>query len=304
MAVRSIDLAARNRELGGVVSAELARATSDLYARLHPGRPPEDVTIVRDVAYGPDARHRLDLFAPADGGGHPRPAVVFVHGGNFVAGDKRTSGTPFYDNVGIWAARAGLVGVTMSYRLAPAHRWPAGRDDVLAALAWLDRHGAAHGAAPGATVLIGASAGATHVASAAARSADDPGCSRPRGVALLSGMYDLLDFGRDDVLVPYFGPDPHDWAAAAPLDGLARSAIPVLLAIAEHDPVAHHRQAARLADALRAAGGRLPWIHYLAGHNHFSEVLHIGTDERTFSDELARFVRRCTSNPEGEEAPT
>ena len=48
----------------------------------------------------------------------------------FVAGDKSAPGTPYHDNVALWAARSGMVGVTMNYRLAPEHRWPSGAEDV------------------------------------------------------------------------------------------------------------------------------------------------------------------------------
>ena len=55
-----------------------------------------------------------------------RPVLVFVHGGGFTGGNKSTPGSPFYDNVPLWAARNGLVGVNITYRLAPQHPWPAG----------------------------------------------------------------------------------------------------------------------------------------------------------------------------------
>ena len=69
---------------------------------------PEQVagcTVTRDVAYGEDARHRLDLFAPAAGSA-ARPVFVFVHGGGFVQGDKGAPDAPFYNNFGAWAVRA------------------------------------------------------------------------------------------------------------------------------------------------------------------------------------------------------
>ena len=97
--------------------------------------------IDRDLTYGDHPRHRLDVHT----GDQPRaaaPVVLFVHGGGFTGGDKHVPGTPRYDLVGAWAVRRGWVGVTMTYRLAPGYQWPAGAEDVAAAVAaWLASHG-------------------------------------------------------------------------------------------------------------------------------------------------------------------
>jgi triacylglycerol lipase len=46
--------------------------------------------------------------------------LIFVHGGAFVGGNKRTTPTsPFYDNVMLWAVNNGFIGVNATYRLAP-----------------------------------------------------------------------------------------------------------------------------------------------------------------------------------------
>ena len=125
-------IARRVAAIGDVVGPDQAAASRDIFAPLHETPPHDGVDIVRDARYGPHERHRLDVFRPAEG--RDLPVVVFVHGGGFVAGDKSTAGTPYYDNVGLWAARSGMVGVTMNYRLAPEHRWPSGAQDVGAAV--------------------------------------------------------------------------------------------------------------------------------------------------------------------------
>lgn len=307
MSALGTTLVESTRELGGVISPELAQATSLLYAPLHAGDALDDLVVERDQAYGADERHRLDLFLgdaalSARGGTAGVPVVAFVHGGNFVAGDKRVGDSPFYDNVGAWAARSGYLGVTLTYRLAPAAPFPAGRDDVGDALAWLYRNCSQWGGDPDRIILIGASAGATHVASLVARDADKPDAVRPAGVALLSGMYDLAEFGRADVLTPYYGPDPQVWANESPITGLVQANVGVLLAIAEYDPPAQQRQLLLLAQALLDRDGRLPRIAWVPGHNHFSEVLHIGTDDHLFTDQLSGFIAACadTAHPPGE----
>src|ERR1700730_8236893 len=62
---------------------------------------------------------------------------VKVDRGAFVAGDRREPGTPFFDNIALWAVRNGFVGINMTYRLAPQAKWPAGAADIGSALQWV-----------------------------------------------------------------------------------------------------------------------------------------------------------------------
>src|SRR5580692_10223625 len=71
--------------------------------------------------------------APSSG----RPVLMFVHGGAFIGGNKRMPGTPFYDNVMLWAVKNGFVGVNITYRLAPPFPWPAGAEDIASAIQWV-----------------------------------------------------------------------------------------------------------------------------------------------------------------------
>jgi acetyl esterase/lipase len=175
------DVASAIAAIGDVVSPETLDASRAVYADAHEEPPYGSVVLTRDVAYGPHERHRLDLFAAP--GSRDLPVILFVHGGGFVRGDKSTPGTPHNENVGLWACRSGMVGVTMNYRLAPEHRWPAGAQDVAAAVAWLRANVAARGGDPDRIVLVGSSAGATHIASYAAlpelHPDGEPGAARP-----------------------------------------------------------------------------------------------------------------------------
>jgi acetyl esterase/lipase len=288
------ELARRVATIGDVVGPEQAAASRELFVPLHERPPYDGIEVVRDAAYGSHERHRLDVFSPA--GGRDLPVVVFVHGGGFVAGEKSTAGTPYCDNVGLWAARSGAVGVTMNYRLAPEHRFPSGAEDVGAVVAWLRINAAEHGGDADRIVLMGSSAGATHVACYAAmpelHADGGPGV---RGLVLLSGGYDLPAFDDPALLAPYFGADPAALEAASPLPGLVASGLPILFAVAEHDPPVSHRQAAALFTALFERDRRVSPMAYMPGHNHFTEVLHLnavddvlGRQIRAFVDEHAR----------------
>ncbi len=157
-------------------------ATAALYAPLHRLPPYSDVRIARDIHYGPAERNRLDIFT-AEPAAAARPVLLFVHGGGFVGGDKHVAGSPFHDNIGAWAARHGMVGVTMTYRLAPQAPWPAGAEDVATAVRWVRDNIGQYGGDPARLFLMGHSAGATHVstyvAHPAIHGAKRPGPRRP-----------------------------------------------------------------------------------------------------------------------------
>ncbi|WP_169303968.1 alpha/beta hydrolase [Arthrobacter sp. CAU 1506] len=271
-----------------MIAPDRAKATDTVYAPLHDLAPFGDVVIERDFVYGDHPRHRLDVFSPKAVSPEKLPVLVFVHGGNFVAGQKHTEGSPFYDNVGAWAVRHGFIGVTISYRLAPAAQYPSGIEDLNAVVAWLRSNIGTLNGNPDHIVLMGASAGAIHVASYLAAAALDE--APVAGTILLSGLYDLTVVPRERVLDNYYG-TKRDLAPVSPLPGLVQSAVPIMVVVTEMDPPEHQRQFLGLAQALLERNGQLPRMVYLAGHNHFSEVVHLGTDDEVLGTELASFVR-------------
>lgn len=276
------------RSLGSELSPPMIQGTQQFFAARFRGLDPS-TSITRDESYGPDERHRLDLFTSA--GRKDAPVLLFVHGGGFVAGDKRTPGLPFYDNVGDFAVRSGFVGVTMTYRLAPAHPWPAGSEDVAAAVSWLRAHVAQYGGDPKQIFLMGQSAGAVHAAGYIAHSRFHPAERLELGGALLiSGVYDILHSDPNPFQRAYFGEGREKWAGCSTLDGLARTGLPLLFAISEFDGADFQRQASLVAAQITQASGRFPRLHWLAGHNHLSPVLAIGSPLDTLGPLIEDFI--------------
>jgi triacylglycerol lipase len=310
------DLGPQLRSLGVELTPDQIQATMELMAP-HAPRPGPDVVVHRDVAYGPDPRHRLDVFVPAAGtpiersrmdvagndrslaeerwaGDDRAPVLVFVHGGGFVMGDKGAPDAPFYNNVGLWAARSGCIGVTMTYRLAPAAPWPAGSEDVGAAVQFL--HGAVErwGGDPKGIFLMGQSAGAVHVAGYVAE---------PRlhlvphggiaGAIMISGLFDVARADRNPFQAAYFGEDPTRWPEQSTLGRLAGTSLRCFYSVSEFDPPDFQRQAAWLVEACAARQGRWPRMIQLTGHNHLSSVLQIGSGMDTLGPELLRFILRA-----------
>lgn len=235
-----------------------------------------------DEGYGPHERHRLDLYGtPAA----PAPIVLFVHGGGYRLGDKAADGWP-NAAVGRWAAQQGWLGGVMNYRLAPDHGWPAGGEDVLAALDWLVANAARFGGDPARIVLMGTSAGAVHVATALQLRPD----LSVRGCVLLSGLYGYaLPDERDAI---YYG-DETQFAERMPREAVASTKVPLFVACAELDPLRFQTEWAGLLHDRLSRHQALPRCYYASGHNHYSLAMHIGTTDRRISDEIAAFVTDC-----------
>lgn len=281
-------IARQVRALGATMDADVAAATRAIY-RPHLDQAAAADELV-DVAYGPHARHRLDVYLPA---GAPDAVVVFVHGGGFVAGDKNSDGV-FYRNIGRWLARQGIAAVLPNYRLAPAAAWPAGAVDVQAVLQWVHDNRATFGAQLPPIVLWGQSAGASHVASWLFDDAARGGGAAPlSAVMMMSGFYSaeapLFAEGR-----AYFGEDASLYAQRSPLTHVKPVSVPLWLGVAELDPGWIAQQTYAMARALTLAQGRSPDFHFFRGHNHVSTVQSLGSPHRDAGDEVARFVRSVT----------
>jgi len=280
------DIAAKVKAIGPVIDPP---KTAAIYAPLQPKEPYAGVRVTRDLKYGPDPRQALDVFVP-DRVISNAPVLMFVHGGAFVAGNKRGPGSPFYDNIMLAAARSGMVGVNMTYRLAPQHKWPTGAADVAAAVQWVQDYIRAHGGDPARVTLMGHSAGAVHVASYVAFPEHHKvGIGIARAI-LVSGLFDFTKMrppGKPEVA--YFG-GLAGTAEVSSLAGLLKTRVPLMVAYGEIDPPAFIEQSKLLNEAL-CAQGRCPRLVYLPGHSHMSEVYAINTDDRSLSAPVLEFAK-------------
>ena len=282
------DIAEKIAAIGRVIDP--AR-TAAIYAPMHDTEPYAGVSVTRDVAYGPADRNLLDVFV-ADAADGLRPVLLFVHGGGFTGGNKATPGSPFYDNVPLWAARNGLVGVNMTYRLAPQHPWPAGPEDVGAALRWVRDNISQYGGDPSRIVLFGHSAGATHAGTYAAMPQfHGPDGLSIAGLILTSGIYDLTDFPVNDGYRSYIGGDTSLYPARSPIDGLRKLTVPSMVVYAELDPPPFVTQFERLVAAMANAPGGKPTTVTLQKHSHLSLGYAIGTDDTALTGPILDFVK-------------
>jgi triacylglycerol lipase len=278
------------RGLGLAFTPDMIMASVALYAPLLPGF--DEAIVTRDIKYGSDDRNRLDLFGASKDGGK-RPVVVYIHGGGFVQGDKGNAGQPFYNNVGAWAAREGWLGVTATYRLAPANQYPSGVEDMAGIIAWLRANVAEHGGDPDKIILIGQSAGASHVGSYLA---SDQSAAIAKeslaGAILMSGVYDLVNSVTGHFEHAYYGQDTALFEDRSAIGGLAKTEVPCLFTLAENDPENFHRQAALLIGRWVANKGKWPDFKLLEANNHISPVHQVGGSEDEVGPLIKWFVEK------------
>ncbi len=272
--------------LGTKLGPEVLSECMSLYRGMHSGASAPPAPTAADCEYGAHARQRADVYAPASSRGGARPVLVWVHGGGFVRGEKRSPAHPFNAHVGAFAARAGWVGVVMNYRLAPEFGWPAGGEDVGAVVDWLQRHASSYGGDANSIFLAGTSAGATHIATHLHLRGKAHGA---RGAVLLSGLYGATPLEGADRL--YYGDDESLHAARFPLPGVVNSDLPLLIACAELDPSRFQAEWLSVLGEARNKRGRVPRAHFASGHNHYTLAMHIGTTDTRLSDEIVEFVQ-------------
>ena len=151
------------------------------------GEPVEMGSVHDRAVPGPEGDIPVRVYTPAGTG--PLPAIVYFHGGGWVIGNLEIVDRPCR----ALAAAAAAVVVSVDYRLAPEHRYPAAFDDCYAATVWVAEHAAELGVDPATIAVAGDSAGG-NLAAAVALAARDRG-----GPALAAQLliYPVTDFNFD-----------------------------------------------------------------------------------------------------------
>lgn len=96
----------------------------------------------------------INLALPKDNGEEPRPALVLIHGGGLIKGDRSR-----YNKRISKMAKRGIIGASVMYRLAPEYRFPAAIEDVKAAIRFLKANADTFNLDPERIIVSGASAG-------------------------------------------------------------------------------------------------------------------------------------------------
>ena len=260
--------------------------------------------VMRDVAYGTDARQRLDFYVPE---GKGWPVAVFVHGGSWNGGDKglEVGGADVYGNIGRWLASRGIGVAVMNYRLQPGTGWRGQVDDVAAAVGWVRRHAGAHGGSGERLFLFGHSAGAQLAAFTAlnGEALRRAGVEREalRGVIAVSGAG--LDLA--DPLTYVLGHSPKYYAGvfnpggatgnwqreASAVTYADRGDPPFLVMYGGSEEKGMIRQSVRLDEVLRERGVGTRLVE-APGQSHGRIVLTLSRGDKVAGREVVEFIRR------------
>jgi acetyl esterase/lipase len=226
------------------------------------------VRFERDLTYATVAEKplQLDLALPPNGDG-PFPCVVCLHGGGWRSGKRQD-----LTNLTELLAGKGFVAATVSYRLAPADRFPAQIEDCKAAVRWLRANASKYSINLKKIGVVGFSAGG-HLACLLA--ADDPGASlqgtgphqdQPSGVQAVVSYFGPTDFTtknwNQDVeksfLIPFLGDTfaarPDLYKKASPITYVTKGAPPFLFFHGDKDKLVGLDQSQKMARTLQEVG--------------------------------------------------
>jgi len=147
--------ATRGRQMPGLIEPTIAAGRARYHRQIQAFRGP--VTRVGPVSdleiSGASGALRARHYVPPHG--RAAPLVVYLHGGGFVIGDLDTHDEPCR----MLCRHAATQVLSVEYRLAPEHPFPAAVDDARAGFAWARAHAASLGARPDRVAIAGDSAG-------------------------------------------------------------------------------------------------------------------------------------------------
>lgn len=232
---------------------------------------------------------KLDIYEPAHRAepGEKRPAIVQIHGGGWIMGDKREQGLPLLR----YLAAEGWVGFNVNYRLSPFATFPDHLVDIKRAIEWIRVHADEYGVDPDFIAVTGGSAGG-HLAALAGLSANDPAFQpgfedADTSIQAAVPFYAPYDFTNRNghyaanVVPKFMGPwiikahldeEPEKFAAASPLDQIHADAPPFLVIHGDNDTLAPVEGARDFVGELRAVS-KAPVLYLeLKGAQHAFEI--------------------------------
>ncbi|KAK9413467.1 hypothetical protein SUNI508_02666 [Seiridium unicorne] len=287
----------------------------ELYEPLYPAFP-KDIRVIRDEAYGPAERNRLDVYLPK-GEDVGKTVMMYVHGGGFFGGAKDWS-EKCYANIGYYFAQRGIITVVISHQLVPHVQYPGGANDIQLAREWIYKNIANEKYGKGSTdkvFLFGHSSGGAHIcmnlyaAGDPERIPEQPIFPPVAGVMILDVpfWYDRKKPVRQNTIRSYYGSDAEEvWGPKSALGLFERlpndsplldsRKLPMYIGTVEWEVPETADASVMFLNAYRARSqptSTLPVFHVLKRHNHLSNVLSIGTEDTAQADKIIEFISDC-----------
>ncbi len=294
------------------LSPDAARRLIRREAAAATGRPlpvPSVTDLTVDGAAGPlPARH----YTPDKPGG-PHPLLLFLHGGGFIVCDLDT-----HDQVcRLLCRRAGVQVLSVAYRLAPEHPFPAAVSDAWAALCWAAGNAARLGADPARLAVGGDSAGGNLSAVVAQRAAREGGPALALQLLLYPAVdrttpYRSLELFADGFFLTraeidwfdrnYSSPEDRGDPRLSPLRGADLSGLaPALVVTAGFDPLRDEGEA--YAAAMAAAGTEVRLRRHSGMIHGFANMIDLSRSARAalveVADEVGSMLADAKPVPEG-----
>ena len=236
-------------------------------------------------------RVHLDITvptAPVPAGRTLRPALMQIHGGGWVLGDKREQGLPLLNHM----AAQGWVGFNVNYRMSPAVAMPEHLIDLKRGLVWIKEHAGELGIDPDFICVTGGSAGG-HLTAMMGLTANDPRYQpgfeeADTSVAAAVPFYGVYDFtaegafGRDPeiftrflepiVMQAFLADEPDKFRDASPIHHLRADAPPFFVIHGDRDTLAPVEDARVFVERLRTVSSAPVLYAEMRGAQHAFEV--------------------------------
>ncbi|GJJ14199.1 hypothetical protein Clacol_008461 [Clathrus columnatus] len=280
---------------------EILGKTGDIFTPILEGRR----AIIAETAketfqFGPTERHKLDVYYPPEGTSNA-PILFFVYGGGFVSGSRNRLPGIYFDNIGAFYAKRGVLTVIADYRLAPATQYPGPVEDIRDAIRFVLSSSEVNITAKGADVnqvfIMGHSAGATHTSTLFLNESilDDKDRANIKGTILVAGSY-----SGGPMSSPYYGEVDH--FSKTPIGLLETKSLEtiqkllppkVLILIGDLDP--HLWETGLLFEAKLKEKGVQFDKEILKGHNHFSlEFCPSSGEGEEFAENIVTYIKGST----------
>ena len=241
----------------------------------------------RNIVYRSVAgrRLKLDVVRPRSNG-RRRPAILQIHGGAWIVGDKREQGWPLMSHL----AANGWVCFNINYRLSPWATFPEHLIDVKYALKWIREHADEHGIDPDFVAVTGGSAGG-HLAAMMALTANDPEYqpgfehvdTTVQAAVPIYGVYDFTNrlgayprrFKRlleRTIMKAFFEEEPEKYERASPVDRVHPDAPPFFVVHGNRDTLAPVEDARFFVEHLREVSSAPVYYAELHGAQHAFDI--------------------------------